>query len=311
MKPKVSIIIPSYNRANLIGETLDSIIAQTYINWECIIVDDGSTDNTSEIISSYLKKDNRFQLYARPKHKPKGPSACRNYGIENSVGEYLIFFDDDDIAHPQNLELCVLELSQKDIFFCRYVRDIFFGNFAGNFDYSKSYTFFFINTKDVERILKNELFFITSAVMWKKECFANHQFVEYLMYAEDWELYSRIISAGFRGISIDKCLFYGRKHYNQITGDFYGNNLISKKSFYEAILLVIKNLKQQQLISDSLLRYFVQMSLDFKEYNLFKKILYILNLPTFEKLRWQLFYTILPSRLVFHRIKKAIKKRVN
>ena len=57
----VSIIIPTYNRAHLIGETLDSISAQTFRNWECIIVDDGSTDDTATLIANYIKKDIRFQ----------------------------------------------------------------------------------------------------------------------------------------------------------------------------------------------------------------------------------------------------------
>ena len=61
--PLVSIIIPAYNRAHLIGETLDSVLAQTYINWECIVIDDGSNDNTSELLAEYCKKDNRFQYH--------------------------------------------------------------------------------------------------------------------------------------------------------------------------------------------------------------------------------------------------------
>lgn len=66
MKPLVSIIIPTYNRAHLIGETLDSVLAQTYINWECIIVDDRSTDDTKEVIDSYLYGDVRFSYFKRP-----------------------------------------------------------------------------------------------------------------------------------------------------------------------------------------------------------------------------------------------------
>ena len=70
-EPLVSVIIPTYNRAHLIGETLDSVLAQTYQNWECIIVDDGSSDDTDEVIGEYVKKDNRFKYYHRPdEHLP-------------------------------------------------------------------------------------------------------------------------------------------------------------------------------------------------------------------------------------------------
>ncbi len=103
-KPLVSIIIPNYNRANLIGETLDSILAQTYDNWECIIVDDGSTDNSKEVIQKYVDKDPRFQFHKRPAERPKGANACRNYGFELSKGKYIKWFDSDDILLPDCLE---------------------------------------------------------------------------------------------------------------------------------------------------------------------------------------------------------------
>ncbi len=97
MNSLVSIIIPTFNRAHLIGETLDSVLAQTYQNWECIVVDDGSTDNTAEVINSYLAKDSRFQYHHRPKDRLPGGNAARNYGFEVSTGEYIQWFDDDDV----------------------------------------------------------------------------------------------------------------------------------------------------------------------------------------------------------------------
>jgi len=93
----ISIIIPTFNRVCLIGETLDSVLAQTYLNWECIVVDDGSTDGTIQIIQDYCAKDTRFKYYDRPEGRPKGANACRNIGIHNSTGEYVIFLDSDDI----------------------------------------------------------------------------------------------------------------------------------------------------------------------------------------------------------------------
>lgn len=95
--PLVSIIIPTYNRAHLIGETLESVLAQTYENWECIIVDDGSTDSTSEVLAEYANRDSRFQYHHRPPDRIKGANACRNYGFEMCKGEYVNWFDDDDV----------------------------------------------------------------------------------------------------------------------------------------------------------------------------------------------------------------------
>ena len=95
--PLVSIIIPSYDTAHLIGETLDSVLSQTYTNWECIVVDDGSTDGTNEILEKYCDNDSRFQYYHRPNNTPKGANACRNFGIMKLQGDYVIFMDADDL----------------------------------------------------------------------------------------------------------------------------------------------------------------------------------------------------------------------
>jgi glycosyltransferase involved in cell wall biosynthesis len=311
MNPKVSIVMATYNRAHFIVETLLSIQKQTFVDWECLIIDDGGTDNTEEVIASILEQDNRFKLQKRPETYIKGLPGCRNYGIDLALGDYIIFFDDDDIPHPQNLELCVLEFNDSEISFCRYIRNVFFEDFHYSFDYSKQYTSFYIDKRDIEKMLNNELQFNSCSVMWKAVCFEKNRFVETLMYAEEWELYSRIVSSGIRGISIEKCLFYGRKHFNSNTGEFYSNNPIRRESYTNAILLVLQNLKEKQLFTYSLKRYFIATSIDYEEFNLFKNILYILDLPTFEKLKWQFFYTVLPLRLIIHRNKKAVKSRFN
>ena len=72
----ISIIIPTYNRAHLIGETLNSLLAQTYKDWECIIVDDGSTDDTNNVVEEYVAQDNRFIFVYRPRDRRKGANAC-------------------------------------------------------------------------------------------------------------------------------------------------------------------------------------------------------------------------------------------
>lgn len=305
--PQVTIIMATYNRAQFIVETLKSVKAQTFVNWECLIIDDGGTDNTKEEIASILEQDIRFQYSKRPDNYIKGLPGCRNYGLDLAKGEYIIFFDDDDIAHPQNLECCVEELSKSNIWFCRYIREVFFENFDYKFDYSKIYTSFYIDKKDIERMLNNELQFNSCAVMWKAACFENNRYAEQLMYAEDWELYSRIVSSGFNGLSINKSLFYGRKHPHSNTGEFYRNNSIRRASNAEAIVLVVRNLKEKQLLTYSLVRYFIVTALYFEEYNLFETILNVLDLPTFGKLKWRFFYGVLPLRLRLYRMKKTIQ----
>lgn len=102
--PLVSIIIPTFNRYLIVRETLRSILNQTYLNWECLIVDDGSSKNDFVEILKFSKKDDRFILLQRPNSRLKGANACRNYGIEHTRGDFIIFFDSDDLMGITCLE---------------------------------------------------------------------------------------------------------------------------------------------------------------------------------------------------------------
>lgn len=112
MQPKISVIIPTFNRAHIVGETLESILNQTFGDWECLVVDDGSTDNTEEVLHSYQNRDCRIRFYKRPNNRLKGANACRNIGIENAKGEYLQFLDSDDLLGPDKFEMQLKELEK-------------------------------------------------------------------------------------------------------------------------------------------------------------------------------------------------------
>ena len=98
----VSIIMPTYNCGNFIGETIDSVIAQIYENWELIIVDDCSTDNTEEIVNVYRKKDSRIKYKKLATNS--GAAVARNRGIELADGKYIAFLDSDDLWQPKKLD---------------------------------------------------------------------------------------------------------------------------------------------------------------------------------------------------------------
>ena len=101
--PLVSIIIPTYNRADLIRGTLDSIVAQTYTNWECIVIDDGSTDGTDRLVDHFVKKDNRFKYLIN--ERTKGAQGSRNTGLIKAKGDYIQFFDSDNIMYSNHLKV--------------------------------------------------------------------------------------------------------------------------------------------------------------------------------------------------------------
>lgn len=309
MNPKVTIIMATYNRANFIAETLYAIQKQTFTDWECLIIDDGGTDNTKEIINPIIEKDNRFKFYLRPTNYQKALPGCRNYGLDLAQGDYIIFFDDDDIPHPQNLEICVSELSKdRKIYFCRYERGVFFGDFHYSFDLSKTYKHFTINEKDVPQMLTNELQFNSCSIMWKKECFTENRYVEHLMYLEEWELYARIVSSGFNGISISKILFFGRKHLESMTGEFYSNNPMRRKSSTDAMVLALENLKQKKQLNYYITRYFIVTSYNYKEFNLFNRIIKALDLSLISELKWRLFFFSLKVRLPIYRVRAKQKR---
>ncbi len=116
--PKVSVIIPTYNRAHFLCEALDSALSQTFKDFEIIIVDDGSTDNTKQVLEKYGSRI--YYIY----QENKGRAEARNTGIRRAKGEHIAFLDDDDIWLPNKLEKQVFFLDARpDIGIGRHVED--------------------------------------------------------------------------------------------------------------------------------------------------------------------------------------------
>lgn len=116
-KPKISIVIPTYNREKIIGRTLDCIVAQTFTDWESIVVDDFSTDNTKDLIYSYVQKDCRFHYMLN--ERKKGSQGARNTGLYHSSADWVWFMDSDDIVHDDFLEkMCGVIAENVDVVTC-------------------------------------------------------------------------------------------------------------------------------------------------------------------------------------------------
>lgn len=130
-KPIISIVIPTFNRASLIEKAIDSIRAQTFDDWELIIVDDGSTDNTFEVVHQYQQSDARIRIYKRHEDLPKGANSCRNYGFELSKGEYVKWVDSDDILQNDCLKSQVDILKADDNLQLCLGYGVFFDNETG------------------------------------------------------------------------------------------------------------------------------------------------------------------------------------
>jgi glycosyltransferase involved in cell wall biosynthesis len=187
--PLVSIIIPTYNRAHLIGETLDSILDQTYPNWECIIVDDGSSDNTDTIVGAYVAKDERFKYYHRPDtHKPGGNGA-RNYGFKMSKGDYVNWFDSDDLMLDNFLSIAKNTLHKSALDFALFDYKIFTNN---------KENVFYIQKNQSDNLLEDyvtfKINFGTCAIIWNRNIISKFTFNEDLTKAQDLDFNFRIFT---------------------------------------------------------------------------------------------------------------------
>jgi glycosyltransferase involved in cell wall biosynthesis len=99
--PLVTVVVPCYNYGRFLPEALESVLAQTLVSWECIIVDDGSSDDSPQVAEEYSRRDSRFRLF---RQENGGPSAARNVALRNSTAGLVQFLDADDILHPRKLE---------------------------------------------------------------------------------------------------------------------------------------------------------------------------------------------------------------
>ncbi|MCT9015070.1 glycosyltransferase [Cupriavidus gilardii] len=117
--PTVSIVVPCFNQERFIAECLESVLSQTYPDWECIVVDDGSTDGSGDVIEAFVKRDARF-TYVRKENG--GVASARNTGFAKAIGEYFLPLDGDDKLHPHYLSSvmdCFVRYPETTLVHCR------------------------------------------------------------------------------------------------------------------------------------------------------------------------------------------------
>jgi glycosyltransferase involved in cell wall biosynthesis len=223
MSKLVSIIVPCYNHAQFLDEALQSVLNQTYSHWECIIVNDGSPDNTKEVAELWCKKDNRFQYLEK---QNGGLSSARNAGISKSKGEYILPLDADDILHESFLSNLVPELNQDSalaIVSC----------------YSK---FFFKQKDNIIHELKpvgttyHALLFENSLIatsLYRKKCWEEVGGYDENMKNgfEDWEFWVAITKSGWTYKVVEEFLFYYRKQKQSMLIDTLENHRVSNMAY--------------------------------------------------------------------------------
>jgi glycosyltransferase involved in cell wall biosynthesis len=203
----VSIVIPTYNRSEYLSESIDSVLRQTYKDWELIIVDDGSTDSTPKLMEYYLKLDERIKYYRK---KNEGIAKTRNFGIKKSQGEYISVHDSDDIMMPKKLALSLRKLNKTNADF------VYTSYFMMDND-SKPYGVHQPPYKiTIQQIIDNAAFpHIT--ILAKRKCFIENPYRNELKVNDDMGLCADFYMAGYKFERIKEPLSMVRYHNTRIS----------------------------------------------------------------------------------------------
>lgn len=227
--PLVSIIIPTYNREQLITETLDSVLAQNYTQWECLVIDDGSTDNTEVVLKGYIDNDTRFKYYKRPDLKPKGANACRNIGLEQAIGDYIIFFDSDDLMTLNHIEI-KLEALQKNDYDFVIAQTRFFNSTKQNTILEKQYQY---ETKDINAFnyISHKINWLTYDLCISAKLSKTIRFNENLQSGQEYNYFSKLILLSTNAVFIKEIVTLRRYHENSIRGDLRSDKIMSLQGY--------------------------------------------------------------------------------
>lgn len=213
MNPLISVIVPCYNQAQYLDECLQSVLDQTYTDWECIIVNDGSPDHTEEVAKKWLEKDPRFRYIDK---ENGGLSSARNAGLKEAKGEWIQFLDSDDKINTISFELLTKIIAEKK------VEIIGFSYLVNeNNKLSKDITLtIFDNVVNGKTYIEKSFFFLTMACVYlysKKLLIENNiKFKEGLIHEDDYfnfSLFKHVKSI----INIETPLYYYTKNSNSLT----------------------------------------------------------------------------------------------
>ena len=197
MKPEISVIVPCYNLADYLPEALDSIATQTFQDWECIIVNDGSTDSTGEVAARYAASDPRFKFVETPNG---GVIKARNLGVKSSTGKYLLFLDADDILMPEYMEKAMaLFRARPELKVVGGQAEVFGKGIPKSVRKTPPFS--------MERLIANNCIYVTSFVP-REEFERVGGFAEGLAAGwEDWDFWMSVLDDDSDAVILDEAVF--------------------------------------------------------------------------------------------------------
>lgn len=219
----ISVIMPVYNRADLVGESIESLLSQSYDNWELIITDSASTDNSLEVCKNYAKKDSRIKVLST---EATGVSQSRNVGLSKAVGDYVFFLDSDDVIHPELLKTLINAMtdtgaeiggsgvrSVNSSSWQRVYEDIKKSDVSETkyltFDEAISAVFSYVTPIN-----------LIGGVMISRKLIGETRFNTDLHIGEDFYFVYQNLIKGANAVFLDSLWYYGRLHNTNISKDY-------------------------------------------------------------------------------------------
>jgi len=245
-----SIIVPVYNDENNLKRCLDSIVAQAFTDFECLLVDDGSTDNSSAIGDKYAEKDSRIRVFH--KHN-EGISRTRQFGINNATGRFTVFVDSDDWIEPSLLQTAfqVMNTANPDIIFM----DFFDENSSGKENYTSQIISAFDTDKVIRQVLEGKLFSCLWNVIIKRDLYFlnNISFAEGINYGEDSLFVIELLLNNPKIEYLNGAFYHHTFNHNSFTRKNMKNRYMERSKFLNQIPLLLEKYNHS----------------DFAEYNFF------------------------------------------
>ena len=260
LMPKVSVIIPVYNVEKYLPKCLDSILNQTFNDFEVICVDDGSVDGSPSILSLYAQKDSRIKVITQ---KNQGASVARNRGLDEAVGEWVCFVDSDDFVHPQMLSIIVAQAEANGVDFVQY-------RLKRMFDEKIEITS--IDEKKIERKLslspalmtckkkKYSNTFAPYAKLYKRSLIGDSRFIPHIQF-EDYPFAYEILSKKPKTLYLNICLYFYR--VLEVSLCHIKANPMQIRDYHTGIKHIFGLYEDKQLVKEKrfLIRDFVPMIL--------------------------------------------------
>jgi glycosyltransferase involved in cell wall biosynthesis len=277
-QPQVSIIIPTYNRSDLLLETLQSVKNQTFSDWECIVIDDSGNDDLGVKIHQWSGNDNRFRYFKRPNHYPKGASSCRNYGFSQSLGNYIQWLDDDDLLSENKLEIQVSALNKQDnpdVFatcswdLLWHGKDLELRNVFADVEMVSKDNFYML--------LANQQSFVPALAFLatRKLCLQAGEWNVNLTVNDDAEYFNRILVHSKKLLNVDGCYVLYREHNKARLSRKRSDAHI--ESFFLSLRLMQAYLKKHNVVAKAYFKWkLLKWFLDYKKShpNIIKKHYY-------------------------------------